>query len=282
MSNTRRERLMEIQKREQLKGMLINKFKLKYGNKPELSRFIDNEVGRFLANDRLTEGNLKNLDTKIGKEADNRDKKSQILDDRKSVRSQSAYSQGRVSRKSAGGLSAQALSALNGQNDKKSQAGDVRSRASRRSGASQGRPAYAASIASSQRAPTEVYSEINENEEWVAIQKFNTLLHYEEQKQSLLREAERKRLIREELDRQVLQKLQRKNNEGQEDRVYDEMYEEHGKLLEQREKEKAQANMDKIISDKQSRDLQMRDEKKRKKMEEKENMASEQEYIRRL
>ena len=160
---------MEIQKREQLKGMLINKFKLKYGNKPELSRFIDNEVGRFLANDRLTEGNLKNLDTKIGKEADNRDKKSQILDDRKSVRSQSAYSQGRVSRKSAGGLSAQALSALNGQNDKKSQAGDVRSRASRRSGASQGRPAYAASIASSQRAPTEVYSEINENEEWVAI-----------------------------------------------------------------------------------------------------------------
>ena len=60
------------------------------------------------------------------------------------------------------------------------------------------------------------------------------------------------------------------------------MYEEHGKLLEQREKEKAQANMDKIISDKQSRDLQMRDEKKRKKMEEKENMASEQEYIRRL
>jgi hypothetical protein len=92
MSNTRRERLMEIQKREQLKGMLINKFKLKYGNKPELSRFIDNEVGRFLANDRLTEGNLKNLDSKIGKEADNRDKKSQILDDRKSQRSQSAYS----------------------------------------------------------------------------------------------------------------------------------------------------------------------------------------------
>jgi hypothetical protein len=45
-----------------------------------------------LANDRLTEGNLKNLDSKIGKEADNRDKKSQILDDRKSQRSQSAYS----------------------------------------------------------------------------------------------------------------------------------------------------------------------------------------------
>jgi hypothetical protein len=30
--------------------------------------------------------------------------------------------------------------------------------------------------------PTEVYSEINENDEWAAIQKFNTLLHFEEQK----------------------------------------------------------------------------------------------------
>lgn len=47
------------------------------------------------------------------------------------------------------------------------------------------------------------------------------------------------------------------------------MYEEHGKLLEQREREKADANKEKILNDKQSRDLQMREEKKRKKMEEK-------------
>ena len=75
MSQGRREKLVEIQKREQLKGMLINKFKLKYGNKPTLSKYIDNEVQRFLANDRLNEENLKNLDNKICKEADQRDKK---------------------------------------------------------------------------------------------------------------------------------------------------------------------------------------------------------------
>ncbi len=61
--------------------MLINKFKLKYGNKPNISKYIDNEVQRFLANDRLTEGNLKNLDAKIGKEVDNKEKKERILDD---------------------------------------------------------------------------------------------------------------------------------------------------------------------------------------------------------
>jgi len=62
MSEARRERLVEIQKREQLKGMLINKFKLKYGDKQNLSKFIDNEVQKFLTNERLTEANLKVLD----------------------------------------------------------------------------------------------------------------------------------------------------------------------------------------------------------------------------
>lgn len=84
MSEARRERLLDIQKREQLKGMLVNKFKLKYGNKPNMAKYIDNEVSKFLANDRLTEDNLKRLDNKLLKEAEIRDKKDSILDDRKS------------------------------------------------------------------------------------------------------------------------------------------------------------------------------------------------------
>ena len=64
--------------------MLVSKFKLKYGNKANLNKYIDNEVGRFLANDRLTEDNLQNLDQKIGREAGQREKKSNILDDRAS------------------------------------------------------------------------------------------------------------------------------------------------------------------------------------------------------
>jgi hypothetical protein len=59
------------------------------------------------------------------------------------------------------------------------------------------------SKASTMSRATDIYSEINEEDEWYAIQKFNTLLHYEEQKQALLREKERKRLIKEELDAQM-------------------------------------------------------------------------------
>ena len=64
------------------------------------------------------------------------------------------------------------------------------------------KPVDVQSYVSSQKSrATEVFSEINENDEWTAIQKFNTLLHFEEQKQAMLRDAERKRLIREELDK---------------------------------------------------------------------------------
>ena len=64
--------------------MLVNKFKLKYGDKPTLSKYIDNEVARFLKNGRLTEDNLRGLDTKISKEAELREKKEAILGDRRS------------------------------------------------------------------------------------------------------------------------------------------------------------------------------------------------------
>ena len=275
MSQVRRERLMEIQKREQLKGMLINKFKLKYGNKANLNKFIDNEVTRFLANDRLTEGNLKSLDAKISKEADNRDRKDAILDDRRSQRSHSSQVSRVQSLRSRGGLSAADLNKLDKVNEKTSQA-DARSIRSK------SKPGPM-SVTSSKRAPpTEVFSEINENEEWAAIQKFNTLLHFEEQKQMMLREAERKRLMREELAKQLQEKSQRHANEDKENKLYDEMAEEHGRLLEKREQEKQSSYKAKLMEDKKSRDIQLVEEKRRRRQEEKNQMSQEQEYINRL
>lgn len=163
MSEARRERLMDIQKREQLKGMLISKFKLKYGDRPQLGKYIDNEVNRFLKNGRLTEDNLRNLDSKISKEADLRVKRDAILEDRKSnagsVRSRASS---QAARKMGGAPQA---------DDARSQKSVASSRRSSqpmsiRSGA---RQADQMSIASSAAAKTEVYSELAEEDEWTAI-----------------------------------------------------------------------------------------------------------------
>ena len=80
-----------------------------------------------------------------------------------------------------------------------------------------------------------MYSELAEEDEWTAIQKFNTLLHYEEQKQAMLREQERRRLIRNELDKQMEEKKNREDGELNERRMYETLQEEHVRLLGKRE-----------------------------------------------
>jgi len=269
MSEQRKERLLDIQKREQLKGLLINKFKVKYGDKgAQLAKYIDNEVQKFLKNDRLTEDNLKKLDERILKESELRDKKEAIAEDRKSVKSGGAP---RASSQRPGHTGANDL-------DTKSVAGSHISGASRLSRAGR-KDATAAKEkqfdtqswrSGSQGAKTEVYSEIEEEDEWTAIQKFNTLLHYEEQKQAILRERERKRLIKEELDKQLKEKNSRKRAEIEERRMYENLQEQHVKLLEEKEIEKAANLKQRIMQEKVSRDKQLQDEKHRRKVEQKE------------
>ncbi len=134
--------------------MLINKFKLKYGNRPNIDKFIDNEVTRFLKNDRLTEDTLRNLDSKISNEASLRDKKDAILDDRKSHRSSGSRGAPRplsTAGSQRGGLDAQSVRSLRSTRSAGRRAGD------------------AVSVVSSQAARTEVYSEIAEEDQWIAI-----------------------------------------------------------------------------------------------------------------
>jgi len=71
-------------------------------------------------------------------------------------------------------------------------------------------------------------------------------------------------------------------DEKDESRLYDKMAEEHYKLLEEREKQKERQVKDKIMNDKFSRDLQLQDEKRRKRREDKETMTQELETIKRL
>ena len=63
----------------------MNKFKNKYGNKQ--STTIQNEVNKFLNNNRLTEENLKALDEKIGREANRKEHQADVLSEHQSQKS---------------------------------------------------------------------------------------------------------------------------------------------------------------------------------------------------
>ena len=59
-----REKLLNLQKRQKLKDLLITKFMLKYGIK-NADEILDEEISKFLQGERLTDQDLKRLDVKI-------------------------------------------------------------------------------------------------------------------------------------------------------------------------------------------------------------------------
>jgi len=97
-----------------------------------------------------------------------------------------------------------------------------------------------------------------------------------------MREQERKRLVKDELDRQVNAKKLRKRNEQEEDRLYDELQQQHLGLLAEKEAERQNELQAKIDREKRSRDLQLKEEKRRKKLNLREEMQQERAIVQKL
>ena len=99
LTDDRKARLLKLQEREELKGLLISKFKKKYGG----AEFISKEVENFIKSETLTEANLRKLDDKLAQKYEFKAPSSKAPSVAGSVRSQkSAASQGsRMSQQSA-------------------------------------------------------------------------------------------------------------------------------------------------------------------------------------
>ena len=78
------------------------------------------------------------------------------------------------------------------------------------------------------------------------------------------------------------EKKEREDDENQEKKMYEALMVEHVKLLGQRENEKNEAQMKKIMAEKESRDKQLREEKARKRAEQKELFRAEVDLVNRL
>ncbi len=65
LSQKRRDKLIALQQKEQLKSLLISKFLQKYGKVKGNKEFIAREVNAILKSGKITETNLKNLEDKI-------------------------------------------------------------------------------------------------------------------------------------------------------------------------------------------------------------------------
>ena len=73
----------KTQKRDQIKQMLINKFRLKYAVKPDVDAFdqvIRDEVNALMVLDKITEGELMKLDKRLSQKQSNNPEEAAIVE----------------------------------------------------------------------------------------------------------------------------------------------------------------------------------------------------------
>ena len=96
-----------------------------------------------------------------------------------------------------------------------------------------------------------------ESDQWREIENFNTLLHLEEQNQEIVREKERQRLIKDELDKQIREKKERVRQERETEKMYEDMQRRMMQDSERKENLKVEQMRNKIQRDREGRDRQI-------------------------
>jgi len=239
LTEEKREKLLAIQEREQLKGLLVNKFLEKFGKDKKANQdYVNKQVNEFMKNEKLTEENLKKLEQKIKDGTGAPGALSQKADDAKSQ-----------------------VSAHSKQNEGNShQVG-------------QGQCAHhdhddAVSVASSTK-PRSVYAQGDSDDEWATMLKYDTELYKKEKTLEKVREQEQKKRIKIELDRQIEEKKRVQAQEEQEMKKYTNLVQNQMQTYDKKETKKEQEMKNKVMQEKSSRDKQLADENLRRKVDKK-------------
>eukprot|EP00347_Sterkiella_histriomuscorum_P009483 403341038 len=256
----------QTQRKEQLKNLLITKFRGKYGvNAPSENDQIDvtirNEVETFLMTEQMTEQNLVKLDKKL----------TEMLKGKYS-------SQSRQQRQNSIGAT-QRIHNLNKDNDygmNQSMRSSVHSRKSDAS--SSQRQQSNQSIRSRSSVMKDVGSRIMNNSQnnidannatgsedyWNKIIKFNVDQFHKEQEEAKQRVRDNQQRMKEELERQVQESKKVKELEKRKELDYVKQVQERGQIESQKEQLKHEEMKRKLQQEKQVRDMQLRENQTKK------------------
>jgi hypothetical protein len=267
--------LVNVQKREKLKSLLITKFMKKYGVKnPE--RLLEQEISKFLQGEKLTDNDLKRLDDRIKSLLEEKCSQETLRHNLQNVTDAHNYTN----------IKLPDIETMS-----------VKSKHSKMSGASNlskfnehgvnynPLPAevnFEALEFEPQKAPCDRLDFTNEGDEWNAIAVYNQRMFEEEKRMNKIKDYEVKRRTREDLDNQIRHKLKRLNAEQLETQEHDIQVLEHLDFLNQLELEKQAEYRKKMLVEKDNRDKQLKDEKTRKKIEINKNKKYEKELVKAL
>ena len=291
-----KERLLNFQKRQKLKNLLITKFMQKYGiNQPD--QVLETEITKFLQSEKLTDVDLQRLDAKLKKIYQSRKSKQllkstlthTLLDRNTNLNKSQPDLFPRIQEQKNPNLTSTLNQSLNNQNIeyKKIDNNEIKTKKLRPS-ASMEMPIR--NTKTKYKNPEEELAELEAEfaeeekemlkkknytridfsgmgDEWMAMAQYNKKLYEKQIKEEKEKDAEIKRRTKEDLDNQIKEKLKREYEEVLKEREGEKIYQEHLKHIDELEKEKQEALKRQILREKKNRDAQIKDEYTRKRID---------------
>ena len=286
-----RERLLNLQKRQKLKDLLITKFMQKYGiqNSEEI---LESEISKFLQGEKLNDQDLKRLDIKVKtllKEKASKERLKQKLEEnfqKKSTNNdilpridnmnniENNSTTPKIINPKPKILSTEpTMNTLNQPKNKTTSSYNPLNTFCSKKIYKKPEEELAeleAEFAKDEEESKKNYKRLDfsdEGDEWSAIAKYNRKLYLDQIKMEKIKDNELKRRNKADLDLQIKQRLKQEYEDELKEKEYDKMMKEHQKEMDELDKKKQEAIKKQIMKEKESRDEQMRQNYIKKRIE---------------
>jgi hypothetical protein len=285
------DKLIPVQRREKLKNLLIVKFMKKYGIKqPEI--LLEEEITNFINGEKLTDADLRRFDKRLRELVGQHNEKEELMKN---------LSCNNSMRNSTAKLPDLRPSTEENKKDNMSVRSNhsVASKGSKKLNQNQNNLNLNSAIANPAERTTTLPNKVkspndefdfddlsiySDNEKknstatntfpfqiggdnWDLIAKYNQKKFEEEKLNNKVKDKEIKKRLKDDLDVQMRNKMLRENSELQKNIEFDKVVLQHVENLNNLERERELEIKNKILMEKYSRDVQLKDEEKRKKIE---------------
>ena len=284
-----RETLLNLQKRQKLKDLLITKFMQKYGIK-NADVILEEEIGKFLQGEKLNDKGLKRLDIKIKKllrEKVSKDKlKQKLTQSLQGINTEEILPKidtantidnntisPRINNIKQTILNTEpSKETLSQKNLSNSLYNPLKTFGNKRKykKPEEELAELEAEFAKEEKENKSKYKRLDfteEGDEWSAIAKYNRKLYEDEIKMEKIKDEELKRRNKADLDLQIKQRLIKEYEEELKDKEYDKIMKEHQKEMDEIDRKKQESIKKQILKEKESRDEQMRQNYIKKRIE---------------
>ena len=284
-----RETLLNLQKRQKLKDLLITKFMQKYGIK-NADVILEEEIGKFLQGEKLNDKDLKRLDVKIKKllrEKVSKDKlKQKLTQSLQGINTEEILPKidtantidnntisPRINNIKQTILNTEpSKETLSQKNLSNSLYNPLKTFGNKRKykKPEEELAELEAEFAKEEKENKSKYKRLDfteEGDEWSAIAKYNRKLYEDEIKMEKIKDEELKRRNKADLDLQIKQRLIKEYEEELKDKEYDKIMKEHQKEMDELDRKKQEDIKKQILREKESRDEQMRQNYIKKRIE---------------